>query len=119
MSEQRSGPLPPYGVPIHEAIARGDLAEMKELSASVRPALDALDAAIAKADGSQPRSVKPYGPPIWAAIERGDPAELKAVAGAARAALYGVSFQPVSDDNAGEVREALAALEKKIAELDR
>ena len=31
-----SGPVPPYGDPIHKAIARGDLREMKTLASSTR-----------------------------------------------------------------------------------
>ena len=54
----QSGPLPPYGVPIKEAIAGGDLRNMKAVAASARKhvadverALKALDAAIAKRKG--------------------------------------------------------------------
>ena len=53
-----SGPVPPYGPPIHEAIAKGDVAEMKKLAANaeqwlaqhgdVRSALALLKAEIAK-----------------------------------------------------------------------
>lgn len=49
------GPLPPYGPPIKEAIARGNVAEMKKLAASTRKwlkdvqaALDRLEKAIGK-----------------------------------------------------------------------
>lgn len=54
----QSGPLPPYGVPIREAIAGGDLRNMKAVAASARKhvadverALKSLDAAIAKRKG--------------------------------------------------------------------
>lgn len=49
------GAVPPYGPPIKEAIARGNVAEMKKLAASsrkwlkdVQSALDALEKAIGK-----------------------------------------------------------------------
>lgn len=52
------GPLPPYGVPIKEAIAGGDLRNMKAVAARARKhvadverALKTLDAAIAKRKG--------------------------------------------------------------------
>ena len=34
-SAARSGPLPPYGVPINEAIARGNLGDMKALDGEI------------------------------------------------------------------------------------
>jgi hypothetical protein len=53
-----TGPLPPYGVPIKEAIAGGNLREMKAVGARARKhiaeverALKTLDAAIAKRNG--------------------------------------------------------------------
>lgn len=114
MSEH-TGPVPPYGVPIRDAIARGDLDEMRRLAESVRPALEELEAEIGKHVGA--RSVKPYGPPIWEALESDDLEHLKAVAGAARGALKGIHFQPVDKDSHDEVREALARLQEKIREL--
>ncbi len=55
-----SGPVPPYGVAIHEAIARGDLAEMKRVAqeaekylqqaGDVSSALTQLKIEIAKAE---------------------------------------------------------------------
>ena len=57
-SAASSAPLPPYGVPIKEAIAGGNLREMKAVGASARKhvaeverALKTLDAAIAKLNG--------------------------------------------------------------------
>ena len=57
-SAVKSGALPPYGVPIKEAIAGGNLREMKAMGASARKhvaeverALKTLDAAIAKYKG--------------------------------------------------------------------
>ena len=54
----KNGPLPPYGVPIREAIAGGDLRNMKAVAARARKhvadverALKTLDAAIAKRKG--------------------------------------------------------------------
>lgn len=49
------GALPPYGPPIRDAMARGDVAEMKRVAASARKwlkdvqgALDKLDQRVAK-----------------------------------------------------------------------
>lgn len=54
----KSGPLPPYGVPIKEAIAGGNLREMKAVAARARKhvaevekALKTLDGAITKLKG--------------------------------------------------------------------
>lgn len=47
-----SGPVPPYGDPIHKAIARGDLREMKALATSTRKWLSQVNAALAKLDSS-------------------------------------------------------------------
>lgn len=51
----RTGALPPYGVAIRDALARGDAAEMKRVAASARKyvrdvqsALDKLDKALGK-----------------------------------------------------------------------
>ena len=82
MSEElRSGPVPPYGVPIRDAIARGDLREMRVLSDSVKPALAELEAAIQRleAGGGHGGARVPYGPPIHDAIARGDLNEMRAL----------------------------------------
>lgn len=47
-----TGPVPPYGDPIHRAIARGDLQEMKRLSKSTRKWLNDVNSALAKLDAS-------------------------------------------------------------------
>ena len=54
-SAVKSGPLPPYGVPIKEAIASGDLRTMKAMQkttqkyiADIEKALKTLEAKIAK-----------------------------------------------------------------------
>lgn len=47
-----SGPVPPYGDPIHKAIARGDLQEMKALAISTRKWLATVNAALAKLEVS-------------------------------------------------------------------
>lgn len=47
-----TGPVPPYGDPIHKAIARGDLREMKTLASSTRKWLAQVNAALAKLDAS-------------------------------------------------------------------
>ena len=54
----QGGPVPPYGVPIREAIARGNKSEMKSLASSTRKyvadvqrALKVLEGKIAKHGG--------------------------------------------------------------------
>lgn len=47
-----SGPVPPYGDPIHKAIARGDLREMKALAARTRKWLAEVNSALAKLEAS-------------------------------------------------------------------
>ena len=47
-----TGPVPPYGDPIHKAIARGDLREMKALATSTRKWLSQVNSALAKLDAS-------------------------------------------------------------------
>ena len=114
------GPLPPYGVPIRDAIARGDLHEMKALRDSVRPALVKLEAAIQKleAPGGRGGVRVPYGPPIRDAIARGDLNEMRATAEATRRALYNVDFDAVTQQNEAEVRKALEELESAIRRLN-
>jgi hypothetical protein len=41
-----AGPIPPYGPPIRDAIARGDLKEMKALAASTKKYLANLEKAV-------------------------------------------------------------------------
>jgi hypothetical protein len=115
------GPLPPYGVPIRDAIVRGDLVEMKALFNAVKPALEELEVAIAKIEklGGHGGLRIPYGPPIRDAIARGDLQEMKATAEAARHALYEVDFHPATRDNEGDVRKALEELETAIHTLQR
>jgi len=58
MAESERGPVPPYGPPIQEAIAKGDLAKMKQLASDaeaylqqagdVRAALEYLKLEIAR-----------------------------------------------------------------------
>ncbi len=82
-----SGPLVPYGPPIHAAAKRGDLAEMEAVANAARLALAA-------------------GNTKFAAAARG----IGPVPGA-------VSFTPVTDQNEGAVTTALATLETAIARL--
>jgi Domain of unknown function (DUF1843) len=44
----KSGPLPPYGVAIREAMARGNSQEMKALAASTRKYVSDVSGALAK-----------------------------------------------------------------------
>lgn len=48
----RPGAIPPYGVAIRDAIARGDAQEMKRLAASARKYVNDIQAALAKLDKS-------------------------------------------------------------------
>lgn len=45
-----SGAMPPYGVPIREAIARGDKQEMRRVAASARKWLKDVQAALDRLD---------------------------------------------------------------------
>ncbi|HEV7377356.1 MAG TPA: DUF1843 domain-containing protein [Pyrinomonadaceae bacterium] len=45
-----SGAIPPYGVPIQEAIARGDKQEMRKVAASARKWLKDVQAALDQLD---------------------------------------------------------------------
>ena len=45
-SAARGGPLPPYGVAIKEALARGDVQEMRRVAASGRKHLKDVQAAL-------------------------------------------------------------------------
>ena len=47
-----TGPVPPYGDPIHKAIARGDLQEMKALASSTRKWIKDVQSALAKLEAS-------------------------------------------------------------------
>lgn len=51
-----SGRIPPYGVPIREAIARGDIREMKALAASTRKWLKDVGSALAQLESSVKKS---------------------------------------------------------------
>ncbi|MBC8031858.1 MAG: DUF1843 domain-containing protein [Pyrinomonadaceae bacterium] len=48
----RSGALPPYGVPIRAAIARGDQREMQAIGAATRQHLKNVQSALAKLEGA-------------------------------------------------------------------
>ena len=82
-----SGPLVPYGPPIHAAAQRGDLAEMEAVANAARLALAA-------------------GNPKFASAARG----VVPAPGA-------VTFTPVTERNEGAVTTALATLEAAIARL--
>jgi hypothetical protein len=43
----KNGPLPPYGIAIRQAIARGDLAEMKKVAAQARKHISDVTTALA------------------------------------------------------------------------
>jgi Domain of unknown function (DUF1843) len=118
MSEElRAGPVPPYGSPIRDAIARGDLNEMRALYQSVKPALDELEAAIRRLE-THGGAREPYGPAIRDAMARGELYEMKATAEATRQALYKIAYAPVTAENETHVRAALADLEAAIRKLE-
>lgn len=113
------GPVPPYGVAIRDAIAKGGLSELKALLASIAPAVEELKAAIAALETGAGRGgpVMPYGPPIRDAIARGDVNEMKATAEAARRAIFNVNFHSVAADAARDAKSALDELEAALAKL--
>lgn len=116
-------PEPPYGPPILDAIARGDLAEMNRLvveaerylqkHGDVKTMLEILKTEIARVRGGKGApgiSNEPeYGPPIQQAIARGDLAEMKAMLERAEATL---KLQ-------GDLATAVAQLRVEIARLER
>lgn len=51
----RSGALPPYGVPIRDAISRGDVQEMRGVAAATRKHLKDVQSALAKLDAAMGR----------------------------------------------------------------
>lgn len=48
----KGGAVPPYGVPIREAIARGNVREMKTLAATTRKWLSEVSSALAHLESS-------------------------------------------------------------------
>ena len=141
MSRGKERARVPYGPPILEAVASGDLQQMKAVAESARQALygvelrpvDArneadtraalaeLEAAIVELEGgvaSPGGPLPPYGVAIRDAIARGDLQEMKGTAAAARRALYGVRFERTNRKTEAATREALAELEAAIRELE-
>lgn len=53
-----SGPVPPYGDPIRQAIARGDQQEMKNVAASARKWMSDVQSALDQLDGALKKSSK-------------------------------------------------------------
>lgn len=51
-AKRTSGALPPYGVPIREALARGDRQEMQKVAASARKYIKDVQSALDKLDGA-------------------------------------------------------------------
>jgi hypothetical protein len=117
---------PPYGPPIVDAIARGDLAQMKALvvqaerhlreHGDIKALLEVLKVEIARKEAHvgrhQPESPPPnpdYGPPIQEAIARGDLAEMKALLKRAENTLL----------QQGDLAAAVAELRVEIAKLER
>jgi hypothetical protein len=111
----------PYGPPIQDAIAGGDLAEMKALVGEaeqhlrefgdVRVSLELLKLEIAKREGSSRRPggpQPPYGTAIHEAIARGDLAEMKSLLKRAEDFL----------SRQAEVATALPLLKGEIARLE-
>jgi uncharacterized protein DUF1843 len=115
----------PYGPPITDAIARGDVADMKALAAEaerhlrkhgdVRAALEILKVEIARREVSgpcpqgSPSPEPPYGPPIQQAIARGNVAEMKALLKRAETVLA----------QQGDLATAVALLRTEIAKLEK
>jgi hypothetical protein len=51
-SKRTTGALPPYGVPIREALARGDQKEMQQVAASARKYINDVQSALDKLDSA-------------------------------------------------------------------
>ena len=51
-AKRTSGALPPYGVPIREALARGDRQEMQKVAASARKYIKDVQSALDKLDSA-------------------------------------------------------------------
>lgn len=51
-SAKSGGPLPPYGVPINEAIAGGNVRDMKAMAARTRKYIAELEKALKALDGA-------------------------------------------------------------------
>ncbi len=47
-TQGENGPVPPYGDPIRQAIARGDLQEMRKVAASTRRWLKSINTLLAR-----------------------------------------------------------------------
>ncbi len=115
--------LEPYGPPIQDAIARGDLADMKALvidaerflqkHGDVKAALATLKAEIARREAggaaTHASPEPPYGPPIQQAIARGNLVEMKALLKRADAVLA----------QQGDLAGAVARLRTEIAKLEK
>jgi hypothetical protein len=114
----------PYGPPIQDAIARGDIAAMKALvgeaerhlreHGDVRHALEVLKLEIARREGAAAGSTggttrPPYGTAIHAAIARGDVGEMKELLQRAEAYLA----------DAGDLRMAVELLKVEVAKLEK
>jgi hypothetical protein len=115
--------LVPYGPPIHDAIASGDLAKMKSLANETEEvlrqhgdaptSLELLKVEIAKREatpltGSGVHALSPYGPPIHPAIARGDLQEMKRLAAEAEAYVA----------KTGDVSAALTMLKAEISKAE-
>jgi Domain of unknown function (DUF1843) len=50
LARAESGPVPPYGPPIREAIARGNVQEMRKVAASARKFIRDVEAALRTLD---------------------------------------------------------------------
>jgi hypothetical protein len=110
----------PYGPPITDAIARGDLADMKALAVEaerhlrehgdIRASLELLKMEIARQEMKGPRTAgtrPPYGPPIHEAIARGNLAEMKELLTRSERVL----------EQQGDLAAAIVALRSEIARL--
>lgn len=107
--------VPPYGVAIHDAIASGDVGQMKSVAADaekylmeygeIGDGLRKLKSEISRLGDRRTCAIPIYSPCIRATIESGDAGEMKEVAQQAEDWLK----------HADEVRTALADLQRAIA----
>jgi hypothetical protein len=55
-SSTKSGPIPPYGVAIREALSRGDASEMKRLASSSRKYLAEVESALEELESAMKKA---------------------------------------------------------------
>jgi Domain of unknown function (DUF1843)/Chagasin family peptidase inhibitor I42 len=90
LATRGSGPVPPYGVAIQEALASGDVATMRRAEAAATSHLDEIQRALGALRGEIQRGGGPviplYGAALQQALASGDVARMRSVVSQAEAA---------------------------------